>query len=301
MSLYEQYFSEKNKSHMFSLITKLLTQEMDQTPQTIPHYQGLFHKVYPEVFETSRADSLVTLNKELVDTVGPQIMRIFNQEKQSHPNQEMPEMQSHPNQTQCISLYSSDRLSHSKHRYNYYIRLPDDIHTIRIQELIVPGETSPLFSFPDMWVRLTVDDQAYEISLSLEDTKYLGDSKYLIYIPDLTREIPREDPEIHVEFLDHRMIPFNPLLDETHQCHGKHIIYKNQLYFCLNLGDHIMKTPYHPKDTISVKDIKDHIELTTIQLVIGKYVMCPPLKTSHVEGILHIMNISYQHRFKFII
>jgi hypothetical protein len=294
MSLYDQYFSEKNKSHMFSLITKLLTHEMGESPLNISHYCETFHKLYPEVFQRSEADTLIRLNKELVDTVGPTILMYRPPVTQEVSADDI----GGPDMTH-VTLYSGDRIPTSKHRYNYSIRLPDEIRGLHIYELIIPGESTPLFSFPELCLRLTVDGAFHDIPLMLKEHTDLGERKFMTYFSHVKTTIQRTDPVIQIELLDHKGAPCNPLIKDTHECYGKPIIYNSRLYFCLNMGDFLHRSPFSLHDTLSMTDTHDVTQLTTIQQSIGKYLMCSPLSEvggMDLEGPLKIRNQSVQHR-----
>jgi hypothetical protein len=326
MSLYEQYFSTTNKSHMLAVITGLLTQESGRSPTQIPEFQERFHQMYPKVFETSQASTLIGLNKELVDIVGPEIMRLLGNETpetvmrprrtSGHPRAlvtngstpEPPPAPETPEPTERLQVFtgrSGDREETSAHRYDYFLKIPSQIKEFRLDELMIPEEPSPLFGTPEIHLRLTMQDTSYDCMMSLLDTHVVNRCTYRIYAPTYPPRIRLTEPRIRIQLLTQGH-PCVPVSEDTCECRGKHIIFHNSLSYCISLKDYLGYADINP--TLEVKDtLSIHVEhkepvLTTIVERHGRYLMCQPFsKAPETEqGTVTIRNLSHQHRIRFV-
>ena len=308
---------------MLAVITELLRQETGRSPNQTPAFHEEFHQMYPIVFENSQASTLIDLNKELIDTVGPTILRLLGNETvmrprrtSGHPNAlvtngstpEPPPAPDTPEPTERLQVFtgrSGDREETSAHRYDYFLKIPSQIKEFRLDELMIPEEPSPLFGTPEIHLRLTVKDTSYDCTMSLLDTQVVGTRRYRIYTPTYPPRIRLTEPRIRIQLLTQGH-PCVPVSEDTCECRGKHIIFHNSLSYCISLKDYLGYADSNPtldvKDTLSVHvEHKDPV-LTTIVERHGRYLMCQPFsKAPETEqGTLTIRNLSNQHRIRFV-
>jgi hypothetical protein len=323
MSLYEQYYSDTNKSHMSSIIHKLLSHELEGRPVDVPFFHQTFHQMYPLVFQKSQGDTLITLNKELVDAVGPLILAHHTRttiEPSLHRTSGRPGMTPlkspvlSPVETMVkaseritrkrFSCVSGDREEGSSHRYEYTLHLPEEVRSFRFEELVLPGEPSPLCGCPDIHLKLSTGGETYELLLTLVETTLVGSHSYRTYTSNDPPLMVTDDSRIRIVLLTPGG-PCLPSTEDTCECRGKHIIYNDRRYFCISLKDYLWHADRNPRceegDTLSVSSAHA-TEVTTIHARHGKYLMCAPVSTAHDTTMdsLTMRNLSCQNRLRFI-
>ena len=69
MSLYDKYFSKINKNHMYELIIQMIKKETGENIENNVDYLKIYRTHYPLIFERINTDTIIDLNKELMDTV----------------------------------------------------------------------------------------------------------------------------------------------------------------------------------------------------------------------------------------
>ena len=75
MSLYDKYFSKINEDHMYDLITKIIIDETGQNIKNNNKYYQIYKNNYPIIFDKINAETIIDLNKELLDVVSDIIMK----------------------------------------------------------------------------------------------------------------------------------------------------------------------------------------------------------------------------------
>jgi len=325
MSLYDKYFSETNKRHMFSLISDIVLKETGFPIQTDLTVRNLYDTQYPHIFDKVDTDSLVELNRVLLDTVGPSLIQSVLARQPKQPKSilktpksilktpEPPEqtsdikslspIQEEDNEKTMISLYSDDRLPSSKNRYHYHISLEDsdlgERDYVHLKRIILPEEPNPLFGMPT--IRVKVNEKT--IVCALEDTKCLGDREYVSYVPEgyaskLQIPVSLEDP-LTIDILDYKGHVCLPHSDKITCNHLKSIVYKESPYLCVQVPE---ATPLHflKGDTISLRSSdSSHTPLikTVIQEIQGSYLLCQDVPDVSVtqKGPWNLLNVSLQN------
>ena len=69
MSLYDMYFSSKNKNYIFSVLRNLILTETGYDIDKNEDYIDLYRVKYPLIFNRTNVDNLTDLNKSLIDEV----------------------------------------------------------------------------------------------------------------------------------------------------------------------------------------------------------------------------------------
>ena len=75
MSLYDMYFSTKNKNYMFQLISTIVQKETGKNILNDTNYIQHFKSQYSIIFHKINTDNLSDLNKELLNTIGSFIIQ----------------------------------------------------------------------------------------------------------------------------------------------------------------------------------------------------------------------------------
>jgi len=328
MSLHDKYFSETNKRHMFSLISDIVLKETGFPIQTDLTVRNLYDTQYPYIFDRVDTDSLVELNRVLLDTVGPSLIQSVlahepKQPKQPQQQEQPPSILKKPGSDEppsdsnplspiqedpemslisLISLYSDDRLPSSKNRYHYQISLEEsdlgDRDYVNLKRIILPEEPNPLFGMPT--IRVKVNDKT--IVCSLEDTKCLGDRDYVSYVPEgyaSKLQIPVSIDPLTIDILDYKGHVCLPHSDKIQCNHLKSIVYKETPYLCVQVpeatslhfrkGDTLSLRPSDPSDPSDTDIIK-----TVIQEIQGSYLLCQDVPVIQ-KGPWNLLNVSLQN------
>ena len=315
MSTYDKYFSERNKSHMYQVIQKIIIQDTGIDIDNYPNYKDMFATHYPTVFEITEGESIVDCNKILIDTLCPKILQDISTTNPHTNSQVMStdipttplpvkEIQPSPRDTrEVFHLFSSERVIDSSfHRYHYQIGMKSKYKTVSIESITLPEEDNPLFAFPMICLRLTlfptqdtgdISHTEYTLMCRLQDTKYLGDRNYIVYVPDSTIEIPYT-PIIQVTILDFQG---NPCLhtSDQHVCKQVKIYKKNDTtYTCIELEGE--GKGCRAKDILCI--IRDSRCISSIQIDsrVSTYLLCkdtPDIKQG--DTFLHV---AYQNHIE---
>ena len=75
MSLYDMYFSKKNKNHMFNLLSKIVKEETNIDIKNNTKYIDLYQSHYSTIFEKINTDEISVLNKEVINIIGNMIIK----------------------------------------------------------------------------------------------------------------------------------------------------------------------------------------------------------------------------------
>ena len=127
MSLYDLYYSDKNKQHMYQLLYGITNNKLDVNN---------FNDILNNVFEKTNVDNLLDLNKELFQ----EICVFYDIKTIDEPNKiDVPNKVDEPNKIANIS--SGNKLDGN--RYNYKIKIDKKIK--KINKIIIPIEDNEIF------------------------------------------------------------------------------------------------------------------------------------------------------------
>ena len=251
MSLYDMYFSKKNKNYMFEMLAKVIQEETDIDISHSSKYIDLYRLHYSEIFETMSTDEISILNKEIIDRIGNLILMDLRELPIQKPvSTEIPSPPHHnqvkkPIQNQ-ISLYSSQRLNESSQRLNessqreldsqnrYHFSLSVDFNEFQPKSITLLKEQNSLFSNPNINILFNDTDN---LLFKLKDIQKLDDNEYHTY------ECITEDKIQCAKFLKIRIrnyMMIDPLQESDiypiNQI--KSISYEGKDYLCLQIDDH---------------------------------------------------------------
>jgi hypothetical protein len=183
MSLYDLYYSNKNKKHMYELLFEITQNKLEE---------NIFNQIFTDTFETTLSSTLLELNKELVE----KICKIYNVIDITNNNiaikgnneilntnnidhskkEEISKITSPDMPVQKKHITSSDR--NSGNRYNYNITISDNIKTI--EKLIIPIEDNDIFI--NNVIQLIIPELGINTLCYCTDTKKINNYIYGTYI-----------------------------------------------------------------------------------------------------------------------
>ena len=127
MSLYDMYFSKKNKNYFFEIISKIVKDECDIDIINDKKYINIYTLHYSTIFDKNNTEVLSELNSDVINTIGEIIINdirnnkndnIINKtEKKINHNS----LQNFEKSKKKIILYSTNRNINSLNRYKFNI------------------------------------------------------------------------------------------------------------------------------------------------------------------------------------
>ena len=266
MSLYDMYFSKKNKNHIYSILQELILKETGFDIDNNENYIDLYRVKYPLIFERTNVDNLTALNKSLIDEVGSLFISDIKSKYKVNKVEIVPEKtKSIPtklfdtetlttipeeinSEVSEIYINSSERLGHSLNRYNYSIQLKDFIENIIIQEITIPEENNVLFSNPLLCLEITSNKKEYHFFCKLQSKMKLNDNMYNTYYPIKKLKIPAKN-EIQIKIKTNNLLEFESEDDNIMIQKMKNINYENTNYLAIVIEEgHNLKV----KDSVGI-------------------------------------------------
>lgn len=188
MSLYDKYFSDINRNHIYSLLCTSIQKDFGYNVAKDTHFKERYNQIYPQIFRDIDTDSLVELNKALVDRMAdPMSTNPVKAPVQPTPYEKP------------INLYSSNRILSSQSRYDYTLRVNPGNYTLT--KITLPQENSSLFSGTTLQITFLSNDQSFTTICDLTHTHVVNEKPYLTYHPQTSLTI-QCDEEIHIQIKD---------------------------------------------------------------------------------------------------
>ena len=188
MSLYEKYFSKINEEHMFKMIKKIILEDTGINIETNDVSKMIFKERYPLIFEENNVESLIELNKLLIDDI---CFKIINQ---NMPKQIIPvknltnnilsqnKMEIIP-ESELLIIKSSKRKKDSMNRFNYSI--DSDNCNLQINKIVIPFENNDIFINDNLLIKINDTD----IYCQLKSKNKIEDREYFTYEPYIKKKI----------------------------------------------------------------------------------------------------------------
>lgn len=199
MSLFDRYFSQKNKDYIFTLLCTTFQDENGHNYKKDHSFIEHYKRIYPQIFEESISDDLISLNKELIDA-----MDAYRSTKNHN---HIPEYNNNANNRSLLNIYSSDRIQKSKNRYDYKIALPlsdKKKRCLEIKKITLPKDPH----FPSLFVgttcKISISDQSQMIESVFEivHSQTIGDKEYITYHPQINQSLELSGDIIHIKIQD---------------------------------------------------------------------------------------------------
>ena len=163
MSLYDMYYSSKNKNYMFKIIADIVEKETGKNIINDNDIIQLYKNRYSIIFDKSESDNLSDINKDLIDNVGSEIISII---KKDYINNDIkiinkPKKELINDLKLSLTIDSSKKKDDSLNRFNYNYLLDESIKNISIKRLEIPKEDNILFSNPNLIIK--IDDKNFHL------------------------------------------------------------------------------------------------------------------------------------------
>ena len=249
MSLYDMYFSKRNKNYIYETISKLIK---DETGNDITHSRyhiELYRRNYSTIFETVNTDELSVLNKELINHMGKIYLNEFTNTnisntnisntnsskivkqdsvKETVLNSEIKNDKKYKNHT----IHSSVRNINSKNRYDFSVNVNFDI--FKPQKITLVKEDNNLFSNPTILVQFNHKDN---LQFALKETKNFNDKEYYTY-ECITEDTIQCKDTLNIKILNYLMMSPSDKSDIYPINMLKPIKHDSKDYLCLEILDH---------------------------------------------------------------
>ena len=240
MSLYDMYFSKKNKNYMYETISKLIQEEIGFDISHSSHHIEIYRRNYPLIFHNINTDELSVLNKELINHMGdiylkelkdtttiPNTPKIISEE-----NTLKHEIKIQEKKFKNFTIHSSYRNSNSLNRYNFNINV--DFSEFNPKKITLIKEDNNLFSNPSIIVQFNGTDN---LQFSLKETKSFNDKEYYTY-ECITEDTIQCKTILNIKILNYLMM--TPL--ENRDIYKinmiKPIKHNDKDYLCLQIDNH---------------------------------------------------------------
>lgn len=243
MSLYDMYFSKRNKNYMYETISKLILQETGDDITHSKYHIELYRRNYSTIFENINTDELSVLNKELINHMGKIYLnelkntdisntsspKIVKQDsvKETVLNSEIKKDKKYKNYT----IHSSVRNINSLNRYDFSVNVNFDI--FKPQKITLVKEDNNLFSNPTILVQFNCKDN---LQFVLKETKSFNDKEYYTYECITEDDIQCKDT-LNIKILNYLMMSPSEKNDIYPVNMIKPIKHDNKDYLCLEILD----------------------------------------------------------------
>ena len=295
MSLYDKYFSKKNKNHIFEILSKVIYDETGIQILNSQKYIDLYRLHYSIIFDSVNTDELSILNKEIINQIGDLILKDIN----SPQIQNIPvKIENNNNKSiqidkkQNISIYSTQRLFHSFNRFNFSVN--PSFNEFIPQSITLIKEQNSLFSNPNINILFNNQDN---LLFTLKDTKKFNDLEYYTYECLTENKIKWKD-SLKIQIRNYLMN--NPLTkSDKYQIQKiKKINHENQNYLCFEINNHEIEIGdelglFIQNDTIQIetsvfvkKIIKNYLLVNCIDIDMSKDYYCLQMnKNITIQGL----------------
>jgi hypothetical protein len=235
MSLYDMYFSKKNKNYMFEALSKVIYEETDIQIKDSQKYMDLYRLHYPSIFEAMMTDEISVLNKEIINRIGNLILKDINGKPtvtSTIPTTETVKPVVNEKKRKSLSLYSSQRLKDSFNRYKFSLSV--NFTEFQPMTITLLREQNSLFSNPN--INILFNDTE-NLLFKLKDTIKLGPNEYYTY-ECVTEDKIQCNDSLKIQIRNYLM---NDPLQESDLYQIKRIktiTYENKKCLCLQIENH---------------------------------------------------------------
>ena len=238
MSLYDMYFSKRNKNYMYETISKLILQETGNDITHSKYHIELYRRNYSTIFENINTDEISVLNRELINHMGKIYLDEFkndsqdsvkqNSVKETVLNDKIKKDKKYKNYT----IHSSVRNIDSLNRYDFSVNVNFD--EFKPKKITLVKEDNNLFSNPAIIVQFNNSDN---LQFTLKDTKTFNDKEYYNY-ECITEDIINCKDTISIKILNYLMMSPSDKYDIYSINALKKINHNSKDYLCLEILEH---------------------------------------------------------------
>jgi len=293
MSLYDMYFSKRNKNHMFNVLSQLILKETSFDIKNDKNYIDLYRNYYPIIFENINTDELTILNAELINVVGEIIIqKLKNPQSKKYQIKntiQNKEILNDNNLVEPISkkykeIYSIQRNKDSLNRFNFNIKV--DYDKFIPKNVTILKEQNSLFSNDTIFLRFNDTDN---LSFQYKGSKQIGNNEYYTYECE-TEDTIKCDQIVNIQILNYLLISPCKKRDIFKIRNNKDITYEKNKYTCLEIKDNNFSVDQEigllNKDKVYIKSVfSKHI--------LGEYILIERIDLKDIKYILKMnQNIS---------
>jgi len=243
MSLYDMYFSKRNKNYMYETISKLILQETGNDITHSKYHIELYRRNYSTIFETVDTDEISVLNRELINHMGNIYLNEFKHNNSFNTTSSKIVKDSIQNKDEIkrdniyknYAIHSSQRNINSLNRYNFYVDVNFDV--FKPQKITLVKEDNNLFSNPSIIVQFNCKEN---LQFTLKDTKTFNDKEYYTYECITEDDVQCKDI-LSIKIFNYLMIPPSEKKDIYPISMIKSIKHDSKDYLCLEILDHEIK------------------------------------------------------------
>jgi len=273
MSLYDMYFSSKNKNYIFSVLRNLILNETGCDIDKNEDYIDLYRVKYPLIFDRTNVDNLTDLNKSLIDEIGSLFISDINSKnKKDNTIATSTSIKGNTAEPQSVSgnieskeyHLNSFKRSFNDSLYKYILNIPENIKQITISEINIPEENNILFGNPIIILKIN-DDELY---CKLNDVCRIKNRNFNSYKPIKEYNL-LVSKKLSVQILNNDELFVDKICDKLDIKKIKNIKYENNNYLCISVDDN----KFIEGDTITIFKGKEHIQTMIIDKKINKYLL----------------------------
>lgn len=242
MSLYDMYFSKRNKNYIYETISKLIKEETGNDITHSKYHIELYRRNYSTIFENINTDELSILNKELINHMGKIYLNELKNTNISNTispkiikKDSVKETVLNEKKYKNFTIHSSVRNIDSLNRYDFSVNVNFDI--FKPQKITLVKEDNNLFSNPSIIVQFNHKDN---LQFTLKDTKTFNDKEYYTYECITGDDIQCKDT-LNIKILNYLMIYPSEKNDIYPIKMIKPIKHDSKDYLCLEILDHEIK------------------------------------------------------------
>lgn len=243
MSLYDMYFSKRNKNYMYETISKLILQETGNDITHSKYHIELYRRNYSTIFETVDTDEISVLNRELINHMGNIYLNEFKHNNSFNTTSSKIVKDSVQNKDEIkrdniyknYTIHSSQRNINSLNHYDFSVNVNFDI--FKPQKITLVKEDNNLFSNPSIIVQFNCKEN---LQFTLKDTKTFNDKEYYTYECITEDDVQCKDI-LSIKIFNYLMISPSEKKDIYPISMIKKIKHDSKDYLCLEILDHEIK------------------------------------------------------------
>jgi len=247
MSLYDMYFSKRNKNYIYETISKLIKDETGNDITHSKYHIELYRRNYSTIFENINTDELSILNKELINHMGKIYLNEINLNEFKNTNSlnntspkivkqdPVKETILNDKKYKNFTIHSSVRNMNSLNNYDFSVNVNFDI--FKPQTITLVKEDNNLFSNPTIFVQFNCKDN---LQFTLKETKIFNDKEYYTY-ECITEDTIQSEDMLNIKILNYLMMSPSEKNDIYPIKMMKPIKHDSKDYLCLEILDHEIK------------------------------------------------------------
>ena len=269
MSLYDMYFSKKNKNYMYETISKLIKEETGFDISHSSHHIEIYRRNYPTIFHSVDTDELSVLNKELINHMGDIYLNSLKNTIQPNVTKS-PEEIDHKSDPKIQEkkyknhiIHSSHRNSNSLNRYDFNINV--DFNEFNPKKITLIKEDNNLFSHPSIIVRFNGTDN---LQFTLKETKSYNDKEYYTY-ECITEDTIQCENMLNIQILNYLMLSPSDKCDIYKINMIKPIKHDSKDYLCFQIDNHDI----HINDELGILSENKIVKSLVVKKCVQNYIL----------------------------